>query len=265
MKYAFMSFSCPELGLEEMLCVAKRMGYDAVEPRIEANHKHGIELEADRATRARIKAQVAEAGVPLCCVATSRSYADPAKTGEQTELTHRCIDLAADVGAPRLRVFGGMLPDGLSREAAVDLVASSLRAAADHAAERDVVLCVETHDGWCNPQHLAAVMRRADHSAVAVNWDIMHPVRAGGATMDEAFEALRPWIRHVHFHDGADTGGQLKLLPIGEGSIDHRRAVRLLMADGYDGYLSGEWIGWEPHETHLPRELATMKSFEREA
>ncbi len=34
MKYAFMSFSCPELGLEEMLSLAGRYGYDAVEPRV---------------------------------------------------------------------------------------------------------------------------------------------------------------------------------------------------------------------------------------
>jgi len=34
----------------------------------------------------------------------------------------------------------------------------------------------------------------------------------------------------------------------------------------YEGYLSGEWINWsDPYEAHLPRELATMKSYERAA
>ncbi|MDO9465317.1 MAG: hypothetical protein Q7J67_08480 [bacterium] len=34
---------------------------------------------------------------------------------------------------------------------------------------------------------------------------------------------------------------------------------------GYDDFLSGEWINWEPYETHLPRELSTMKRYEQEA
>jgi hypothetical protein len=40
--------------------------------------------------------------------------------------------------------------------------------------------------------------------------------------------------------------------------------VQLLRAAGYDGYLSGEWIDWEPCEVHLPRELATMRVYENE-
>lgn len=34
-----MSFSCPELNLDEMIEVAKKYGYNGVEPRISAEHK----------------------------------------------------------------------------------------------------------------------------------------------------------------------------------------------------------------------------------
>ncbi len=82
--------------------------------------------------------------------------------------------------------------------------------------------------------------------------------------MDEAFKALRPWIHHVHFHDGTLPPADSELRPIGEGGIDHKRAVELLQADGYADHLSGEWINWAtPYEEHLPRELATMKGYER--
>ena len=43
MKYSFMSFSCPELTLDEMLSMAKEFGYDGIEPRISSNHRHGVE------------------------------------------------------------------------------------------------------------------------------------------------------------------------------------------------------------------------------
>jgi sugar phosphate isomerase/epimerase len=122
---------------------------------------------------------------------------------------------------------------------------------------------VETHDHWCDPDDLAAVLRRVNHPAVAANWDIMHPVRAARKTIDQAFQTLQPWIRHLHVHDGG-IPEPCVLKPIGQGEIDHRRALELLLQSGYAGYISGEWIDWEPWATHLPRELVTLKRYEQE-
>lgn len=262
MKYSFMSFSCPQLSLDEVLSLAKRVGYDGVEPRLVSRHKHGIEVDIDATARREVKQKSADSGIEACCVATSCRYADPANTQKIVDETLRCIDLAADIGAPRIRVFGGKLADGLSREEAIELVAKSLRSVADHAADRNVIVCMETHDDWCDPKNVAEVMKRVDHPAIGVNWDVMHPVRREFATIDESFEALKPWIRHLHIHDASKETG--KLVPIGEGFVDHRRAIELLSSISYDGYLSGEWINWDdPYEVHLPRELATLKSYER--
>ncbi len=260
MKFSFMSFSCPELSLDEMIVVAKKYGYDGIEPRISENHKHGIELDASDSFREECRQKSVESGIFLSCIATSCCYANSETNKEQISDTHKAIDLAADVGASRIRVFGGAIPERITREAAIDLLVESMLAVADHAAERDVFVCMETHDSWCNPGHLAEVMKRVNHPAIAVNWDIMHPVRVAKVTMDEVFQDLKPWIKHVHFHDGA-SGGNLVFVPVGKGYIDHRRAVELLKANEYNGFISGEWIGWEPYETHLPRELSTMKQY----
>ena len=265
MRYAFMSFSCPEATLDDMIALAGRFGYDGLEPRISADHKHGLELDTPAETRSQALQKARDAGVALCCVATSCKFADPATADQNVEDARRAIDLASDIGSPRIRVFGGQIPQDVTREQAADLLATSLRSVAQHAADRDVTVCLETHDDWCNPADVAGVIENIDHPAIAVNWDIMHPVRQAQAAMDEAFEALRPWIRHVHFHDGIDTGDGLKLCPIGEGIVDHKRALECLGEMGYNGFLSGEWIGWEPCEIHLPRELATMKRYEGQA
>ncbi|MCL5996311.1 MAG: sugar phosphate isomerase/epimerase [Chloroflexi bacterium] len=262
LKYAFMSFSCPQANFDEMLALARRYGYDGVEPRIDASHAHGIEVNISGNVRREIQQKAIDADVAICCVATSCRFADPQDTEQALDLTRRCIDLAADIGAPRLRVFGGALPQGMPREEAITHVAASLSQIATHAQQRNVTVCVETHDDWCDPTHMAEVMKRVNHPAIAVNWDIMHPVRQAGATMDQAFQILKPWIRHVHIHDGLKRLDQVVLKPIGQGEIDHRRAVELLRDAHYDGYVSGEWIDWEPYETHLPRELATMKTYE---
>lgn len=263
MKYAFMTFSTPELTLAEVLATAREYGYDGIEPRLDAGHRHGIEVAAGHGERAAIRRQVTDSGIALACLATSLTYADPAKTTVMLQATHERIDLAGDLGVPVIRVFGGGIPAGVKRETAIGLLISSLRSVADHAARRGVTVAMETHDDWCDPQHVAAVMRGVDHPAVGVNWDIMHPVRTGVASIEASFAALRPWIRHLHVHDG--TGAGIEMVPIGTGKIDHRRAVKLLLAMSYSGFLSGEWINWEDYRIHLPRELATLKRYEKEA
>jgi len=263
-KYSFMSFSTPELDLAGMLDAAKQYGYDALEPRLDSKHAHGIEVAADAGRRAALRDQAEEAGVALACLATSVTLADPEQTEENVRQMDERIDLAGDLGAPALRVFGGRLPDGLDRDRAIETVAEALKSVADHAGGRGVTVCVETHDDWCDPAHVAAALDRADHPNVAANWDIMHPVRTGHATIDQSFETLKPWIRHLHIHDGRTVDGKSELAPIGQGDIDHRRAIELLMTIDYRGVLSGEWIAWEPWDVHLPRELAALKGYERE-
>ena len=264
MNYAFMSFSCPDLSIEAMLSLADRLGYAAIEPRSVSGHAHGVEPDTDAEQRDMIRQSVSASHVKICAIATSCRYADPATVSENVAETHRFIDLAGDIDVPLLRVFGGKLGEYVDREGAVTAVAESMQEVSGHAAERGVTLCLETHDDWCDPSDVVAVMSRVNHPNIAVNWDILHPVRTAGYTTDAAYDLLKPWIRHVHFHDSRNDEGNLIMVPVGHGMCDHRRAVELLLEHGYDGYLSGEWINWEPYEVHLPRELATMRGYESE-
>ena len=260
--YAFMTFSTPELSWQQVLDVARKLGYAGVEPRTEAKHDHGIEPDSSAATRQAARQTAADAGIAIACIATSCKYADPVTTAAMADNTRRHVDLAADLGCPRLRIFGGALGEGLSRQDAIAHVADALRPLGEYAAARDVTLCLETHDAWTDPADVVALMQRVDHPAVAVNWDIMHPVRASGYTMADSYIALAPWIQHVHVHDGANVDGKLELRSIGHGIIDHTVALDCLQRHGYTGYISGEWINWQPWEEHLPRELALLRAIE---
>lgn len=265
MKFAYMSFSAPEASLPDLIRMATDYGYDGVEPRTSADHKHGVEPDSSPDARAQIRSQFDETPVELCCIATSCTFSDPAQTDASVELAHQQIDLAGDLACPRLRVFGGTYPESVSRNEAIDTCVRALRAVADHAGERDVTLCLETHDAWTDPKHFAEVVQRVDHPRIAVNWDMMHPVRQSGYSIEQSFEILKPWIRHCHAHDGVNTLDELTLKPLGEGDFDHRRMIELLKADGYDGYISGEWIGWEPADVHLPREIKALRQYLAEA
>lgn len=263
MKYAFMTFSCPQWTLEEVLAAAQRYGYDGVELRVDANHNHSVEVTNPPEQRAAARRAATAHGVALCCIATSCKFADPATVAQNIADARSRIDLAGDLGAQVVRVFGGKIPPGLGRQQATESVVQALATLAGQAAQRGVYLALETHDDWCDPQAVLAVMSRVNHPNVGVNWDYMHTLRIAKTSVDEAFAALAPHIRHVHFHDGSLAADNLEFLPIGQGEYDHRRVLELLCSVDYEGYLSGEWINWEPPETHLPRELRAIKQIEQ--
>ena len=253
----------PRSTLAEVLAAACELGYDGIEPRLDAKHAHGIELSIGPAQRKTVRMQFHDAGVAVACISTPCSFSNPAKCEAQVELAKRYIDLAADLGCRRIRVFGGEVPEGLQRDAAQASIITSLRSLAPHAQSRSVTVCMETHDAWCDTAIVAFMMDELNHPHVGVVWDIMHTQRGGHATVEEAGKALRPWIRHVHVHDGLARTDVLRIVPIGAGHFDHAAVLRVLLHDHYSGFVSGEWIEsrMEPElfDGHLRRELHTLR------
>lgn len=261
MRYSLMSFSFPKLPLAEALAYAARLGYEGLEPRPGWNHAHGIELATDVAGRARLKAMVKDSGMTLSALAPGCRFAIPAKLEKQLAEAAAYIDLAADVGAPRLRVFGGELDPSIERDTAIKNVAEALKSLVPQARARGITLCMETHDSWTSPDHVVAVLERVNDPCVRAVWDIMHPVRTSGWTMRTAWERLRPWIDHVHVHDGSLDQTKLIFAPIGQGEYDVREALACLAEMDYQGFVSGEWIDCESI-IDPGVELASMRALE---
>ncbi|HEY3329755.1 MAG TPA: sugar phosphate isomerase/epimerase family protein [Capsulimonadaceae bacterium] len=262
MKYSFMSFSTPSMTWVETLRYARTVGYGGVEPRVECQHAHGIELERTKGERLLLARQASDAGIEICCVATGLTFCSPDNVSALLESARKYIELAADLNCPLLRVFGGPLPQEMDRESAIDLMAEHLRDVADDLESVKVTLCVETHDEWTDPSHVAEVMRRANHARIAVNWDVMHPTRVSGVPIPDTYGILKPWIRHSHVHDSSSTSTQpFAIVALGTGELDIESYFRLLLDNSYDGYISGEWIGCA--DTCDPaQELAFMKGLE---
>lgn len=267
MKISFMTFVAPEWSLEEHLTAAIRYGYDAIEPRCEANQKHGIELETTKKQRKEIADQFESCGVALTTIATSRRYAlaTDHERQETIDLTKQYCDLCADLGAQNIRVFGGMTPEGMEFAEAKKVVAESLHECGEYAKKRGVYLCLETHDAYCHSADVLEVVRNADSAGVAINWDIMHPYR-WGESMETAFNNVKDHVRHCHIHDGVRPaeGGLGQGWPIalmGEGDIPHDEAIKLLATIDYQGSLSGEWIKCFEPEVILPHDAQVLREY----
>lgn len=266
MQISFMTWVCPDWTLNEILAAAIKYGYDSVEPRVECDHKHGIELETTKKARQQIKASFRDTGVGLCCLATSSTFAHVAESDRRAniERTRRYVDLAADIGCPNLRVFGGSTPEGYDFADVKQQVAQDLRECAEHAAPAGIYLCFETHDSYCASADALEVVRLANHPNIGICWDIMHPFRVG-ESIAQTFDHLKDHVRHCHVHDGkrpphgGPDGWELALM--GQGDIPHGEAFRLLAGIGFQGAMSGEWINFLPPEEVLPHEAEVMRQY----
>jgi sugar phosphate isomerase/epimerase len=262
-KISFMTWACPDWTLDQVLSAAVRYGYDGVEPRVEANQRHGIELETTGAERRGIRSKFADAGIEMSCLATSRVYAlgDAAEREASVTRTRQYLELAADLGCPNIRVFGGPTPESMSNDEAQSLVAESLAAAAPVAEALGVSLCLETHDGYCNAHWCAATAKLAGAPGVGIVWDIMHPFRTG-QSIEEAFEAVRDLVRHCHAHDAlVGPSGEFEMKLMGEGVIPHAEAVARLVRASFPGHISGEYIDFLPPDELLPHEADRLRAY----
>lgn len=246
MKLGFMTFIEPTWTLEEHMAAAQRHGYTGIEPRCEADHGHGIEIETGADGRSEIRSKIGEEGLEFCCIATSRKFVDADEKERQASVdkTKRYVELAADVGAPYVRVFGGSMPGGIAPQGVVQYAADALREVGEFAADYPVIVAVETHDDWCNTYHMAELIRRVDHAKIQVNWDYHHPMRHF-EPVEESYARLRQWIVHTHMHDVKLTEGGMKaeVCALGEGYVPQKKVMELLDRDGYTGYFSLELIG----------------------
>lgn len=255
MKLSFMTFACPTWPLDKVVDAAVRHHYQGIEFRTDATHAHGVEVTANREERGAIRRRLEGEGIAACCLATSLQFANE-KTLRDAPAR---IELAADLGCPALRVFCGPRPEGLT---AADLplrVGDHLRAAADIATQHNVQLWLETHDSFCRAVDAAAAVRRADHPAVGINYDNMHPYRLG-EDLEATFAALGDLIRHAHFHDAINKPDVVKILPLGKGELPMDDMFAALARTGYVGYLSGEWF----NDMYGPDPDASLEQFKRD-
>lgn len=244
MKISFMTFMTPEWTLDEVIAGARRHGYDGVEPRVTAKQKHGIEPDMTAEARKEARQRFADAGIEIACIATSCTFAatDPAKRQANVDSLKRHVELAADLGAPGIRVFGGVRPEGLSMPDAIAIVAEDLSQGCERACDAGVGVWLETHDQFSRAEHAAAVIEKAGCACQGINWDLMHPFRNGETTAETwSFLKEGKLVRHTHLHDGVEEESKLRLVPIGEGRIPFHEPLRLLRSIGYEGYLSAEY------------------------
>src|SRR5215207_728961 len=129
LKLAFSTLGCPGWELEDVARAAREYGYGGVELRALGGRLDLLSRpEFQPGEVARTREWLAGLGLEVCCVDTSCTFdsADGAARRRQVELAGRHCELAAALGAPLIRVFPDLVPEGATFEETRDRIAASL-------------------------------------------------------------------------------------------------------------------------------------------
>lgn len=269
MKFAFTNLGAPGWSIEKVAQEGKRLGYDGVELRLLDGEV--IDPVADRAALTTAVETCRAAGLDVCALDTSCRFNndDPAVRAREVDTLRRWIEVAHDLQAPILRVFGGEPPNpaAVDDEEANGWVAQALAAAAPQAEQANVIIALETHDAFSSARRVAAVLRVVDSRHVGALWDSHHPYEMGESAA-QVVELLGTRLAHVHVKDArraAPGSSDWQLVLMGEGEAPVREQLDALRGMGYDGYVAVEWEKkWHPElaepEVALPQHIAWLKS-----
>ena len=255
---AFSTLGCPAWDWAKILDFASQHGFSAIELRgLEGNldlPSHAV-FAPDRIEQT--KREIRESRLKIACVSSSANLylSDQAKRAKELGDARRFIDLAASLGAPYVRVFGGKeesdtskLPDQETKAR----VAAGLHELGKYAEPRGVTVIIESHDHFTASSSLQGVLQGANSHHVGLLWDAHHTFADSNEDPEFTVKQLGSWIRHTHLKDSTGSGEDRKYVLTGQGNVPIRRQIESLRSIGYKGFYCFEWEKlWHP-ELEVP-------------
>lgn len=198
---------------------------------------------------AEAKRQLAAHGLAVSCLGASANMHDmePVTHAAQLDEARRFIDLAQQLGAPYVRVFGNEYVKDVPRDQMLAHIAGALRELGDYARGKGVTVIIESHGDFTDSPSLLELLQRADSPNVQLLWDAHHTFVSGKEEPEVTVAKLGRYIRHTHLKDSVPAGTDRRYVLTGTGDVPVKRQVAALAKIGYKGFYSFEWEKrWHP-------------------
>ena len=242
MKLSFSTIGCPAYSWVDIYPMAKDLGFDGIEVRGVAGRTFAPTAQPFLPRqRQRTRELLERLDLEISCFSTACTLAnEDARNDTINELT-AYIELASDLGCPYVRalVATGLEPTGAVDD---DVVIDTLSELAYLAEIYDVTLLVETTADYADTARLARVLDAVGSENVGALWDLHHPYRVFGESPETSIANLGRHLRFCQIKDSVVADGHIQYRMMGEGDMPLPQMLDALVASGYDGYVSFEWV-----------------------
>ena len=206
-------------------------GFQGVELR--TTHAHGVEVELSENARQEVRKQFEDSPIELAGLGSAFDYhsTDAAEVQRNIEGTKEYAQLAADVGAPGVKVRPNGLPEGVPVEKTLEQIGLSLRECGEFGKNIGVQIRLEVHGReTSHVPHIRTIMEAAAHDNVFVCWN-SNPGEVENGSVESNFDLVKAWLQLVHINE------------LHQREYPWRELFTLLKASGYDGYTLAEIPG----------------------
>jgi sugar phosphate isomerase/epimerase len=226
------------------------------------------DLADDPSMRALYKTLLADRGMtmPVIDVISNLVYADAAQKQQGIDGLRRGLDVCAEMGTGIAHVAGQRVVEGVSLGDARRMIADTLAAHVDMAAERGITIAFENFDPSptliCSAADCLEILNRAGPGVKFV-FDTGN-FRAAGERSDENFDRLYDRICHFHFKDHQSDPTRpsgYRGCALGEGETPNPAIARELLRRGYSGWVALESLGDKPPRVRIPADMAVLKGW----
>lgn len=250
MQWSFSTLGCPNLNLHQAMALAKKYAIKTIELRI----LHGS-LNLAEALKAEL-GNFSRPSLPLPVSALDSSCLLFSPEEDNRRILLDLVPWAEALQVPYIRVFDGPHTGKLNQGIQFVNWWRDLRAKNGWQVE----IMIETHDRLVTTPAIEEFQSALDDRFVAILWDSHHTWRKGGEPPLQTWQAIRHWVRHIHFKDSLSTPGSALpytfTLP-GRGEMPLNALFRQLQTDGFTGPVSLEWEKyWYPEQNMPPLEHA---------
>jgi sugar phosphate isomerase/epimerase len=164
----------------------------------------------------------------------------PDEAARRLAFLERCVDLAADLGAPVASTWSGNGPPGQPRAEAMARLADGLRRLCDHAASRRVRVGFEPEPGMAVERGAdwPAVKKAVGHPALGLALDVGHCLATREGDPAAFVRTHRDDLVVLQLDD--HRPGVHDHLAFGEGEVDFGSVARAVRETGFAGPLEVE-------------------------
>lgn len=270
--YSYWHFRTERVPIETVIDKAAAIGVEGVDilhRQMDIGEKEPLTSE-HRAYLQRLKRHAFRNGIDLVCLSIHQDFvdSDPAYLRQQIEHTHKCIEIAYELGVPSIRLNSGRWNtiksfDDLMKARGIEPVLPGhteddgfkwciecIEQCLPKAAECGVLLALENHWGLTRtPEGLLRIL-----NAVKSPW--LGGLMDTGNFMEDPYDKLKA-IAPKTVYVQAKTyygGGEWYTL-----DLDYKRIAHILADAGYTGYVGLEMEGKEAPDIAVPKSIAMLR------